>query len=66
MRKGYSMTGWRLGYGVMPTSLTDAMTTLVINNVSWHCDLRAVCGESRHSRGRRMRSLAWWRTARET
>jgi len=32
--KGYSMTGWRLGYGVMPASLTDAMTTLVINNVS--------------------------------
>src|SRR3989442_10860978 len=32
--KGYSMTGWRLGYGVMPTSLTDAMTTLIINNVS--------------------------------
>ncbi len=25
--KGYSMTGWRLGYGVMPVSLTDAMTT---------------------------------------
>src|SRR6266700_8075057 len=32
--KGYSMTGWRLGYGVMPASLTDAMTTLIINNVS--------------------------------
>src|SRR2546428_497871 len=32
--KGYSMTGWRLGYAVMPASLTDAMTTLVINNVS--------------------------------
>src|SRR6059036_3360240 len=32
--KGYSMTGWRLGYGVMPGSLTDAMTTLIINNVS--------------------------------
>ena len=28
------MTGWRLGYAVMPASLTDAMTTLVINNVS--------------------------------
>jgi len=25
--KGYSMTGWLLGYGVMPTSLTEAMTT---------------------------------------
>jgi aspartate aminotransferase len=32
--KGYSMTGWRLGYGVMPASLAEPMTTLVINNVS--------------------------------
>ncbi len=32
--KGYSMTGWRLGYGVMPASLTGPMTTLLINNVS--------------------------------
>jgi aspartate aminotransferase len=32
--KAYSMTGWRLGYGVMPAWLADPMTTLVINNVS--------------------------------
>lgn len=32
--KTYSMTGWRLGYGVMPASLAEPMTTLVINNVS--------------------------------
>jgi aspartate aminotransferase len=32
--KGYSMTGWRLGYGVMPERLTGPMTTLLINNVS--------------------------------
>jgi aspartate/methionine/tyrosine aminotransferase len=32
--KGYSMTGWRLGYAVMPATLTDPMTRLVINNVS--------------------------------
>ena len=32
--KGYSMTGWRLGYGVMPASLTGPMTTLLINNIS--------------------------------
>ncbi len=29
--KGYSMTGWRLGFGVMPATLTGAMTTLLIN-----------------------------------
>ncbi len=32
--KGYSMTGWRLGFAVVPAVLTDRMTTLVINNVS--------------------------------
>ena len=32
--KGYSMTGWRLGYGVVPARLAEPMTTLVINNVS--------------------------------
>src|SRR5437867_2095813 len=32
--KTYSMTGWRLGYGVMPAWLAAPMTTLVINNVS--------------------------------
>ncbi|HET7296830.1 MAG TPA: pyridoxal phosphate-dependent aminotransferase [Gemmatimonadales bacterium] len=32
--KTYSMTGWRLGYGVMPAALAEPMTTLVINNVS--------------------------------
>lgn len=32
--KGYSMTGWRLGYGVMPESLAGPMTTLIINNLS--------------------------------
>src|SRR5438270_562931 len=32
--KGYSMTGWRLGFGVMPATLTGAMTTLLIHHVS--------------------------------
>ena len=32
--KAYSMTGWRLGYGVMPQRLAEPVTTLVINNVS--------------------------------
>ena len=32
--KTYSMTGWRLGYGVMPTWLAGPMTTLIINNLS--------------------------------
>jgi len=32
--KAYSMTGWRLGYGVMPAWLVGPMTTLIINNLS--------------------------------
>ncbi len=32
--KTYSMTGWRLGYGVMPAWLAGPVTTLIINNVS--------------------------------
>lgn len=32
--KAYSMTGWRLGYGVMPRWLAEPVTTLVINHVS--------------------------------
>ncbi|HUL04241.1 MAG TPA: pyridoxal phosphate-dependent aminotransferase [Gemmatimonadales bacterium] len=32
--KAYAMTGWRLGYGVMPSWLAGPMTTLIINNLS--------------------------------
>jgi aspartate aminotransferase len=32
--KTYSMTGWRLGYGVMPLWLADAVNTLTVNSNS--------------------------------
>ena len=32
--KTYSMTGWRLGYGVMPEWLTDAVVKLMVNSNS--------------------------------
>jgi aspartate/methionine/tyrosine aminotransferase len=32
--KTYSMTGWRLGYGVMPKWLADAVTLLMVNSNS--------------------------------
>jgi len=32
--KAYAMTGWRLGYGVMPRPLAEAMTRLIVNSVS--------------------------------
>jgi aspartate aminotransferase len=32
--KGYAMTGWRMGYGVMPTWLVDAVSKLMVNSNS--------------------------------
>ena len=32
--KTYSMTGWRLGYGVMPVWLAQAVTQLMVNSNS--------------------------------
>lgn len=32
--KTYSMTGWRMGYGVMPTWLADAVVKLMVNSNS--------------------------------
>jgi aspartate aminotransferase len=32
--KAYAMTGWRLGYGVMPTWLVEAVTKLMVNSNS--------------------------------
>lgn len=34
MSKTYSMTGWRLGYGVMPKPLAEQLTRLAINSYS--------------------------------
>ncbi len=34
LSKTYSMTGWRLGYGIMPIALAEHITRLVINSVS--------------------------------
>jgi aspartate/methionine/tyrosine aminotransferase len=32
--KSYAMTGWRLGYGVMPPSLAEHLTRLMVNSAS--------------------------------
>jgi aspartate/methionine/tyrosine aminotransferase len=34
LSKTYAMTGWRLGFGVMPTELHEMITRLTINSVS--------------------------------
>ena len=32
--KTYAMTGWRLGYGIMPLELVDPVVRLIVNSVS--------------------------------
>src|SRR5205823_9375051 len=32
--KTYAMTGWRLGYGVMPAALAEHVTRLMVNTAS--------------------------------
>ena len=32
--KTYALTGWRLGYGVMPTWLVDAVNKMMVNSIS--------------------------------
>lgn len=51
--KTYAMTGWRLGYGVMPAALAEHVATLVINNTSCtppfvqHAGVAALTGPQR-------------------
>lgn len=42
--KTYAMTGWRLGYGVMPEPIAQAMTQLQINATSCTCTFTQVAG----------------------
>ncbi|MGH9533271.1 MAG: pyridoxal phosphate-dependent aminotransferase [Terriglobales bacterium] len=42
--KCYAMTGWRLGYGVMPPPLAQAMNALVTNTVSCTATFTQIAG----------------------
>lgn len=42
--KTYSMTGWRLGYGVMPKVLAQHITKLMINSNSCTCTFTQMAG----------------------
>ena len=42
--KTYAMTGWRLGYGIMPEELAQALTQLQINATSCTCTFSQVAG----------------------
>ncbi len=42
--KTYAMTGWRLGFGIMPKELAAALTQLQINATSCTCSFTQVAG----------------------
>jgi aspartate/methionine/tyrosine aminotransferase len=42
--KTYAMTGWRLGYGVMPPALQDHISRLVTNSVSCTAPFTQIAG----------------------
>jgi len=42
--KTYAMTGWRLGFGVMPKELAAAVTKLMINSNSCTCSFTQMAG----------------------
>jgi aspartate/methionine/tyrosine aminotransferase len=42
--KTYSMTGWRLGYGVTPSPITESIVQLMINSNSCTCSFTQMAG----------------------
>jgi aspartate/methionine/tyrosine aminotransferase len=42
--KTYAMTGWRVGYGIMPAELAQRMTQLQINSNSCTCTFNQIAG----------------------
>jgi aspartate/methionine/tyrosine aminotransferase len=42
--KTYAMTGWRVGYGIMPVEIAKAMTQLQVNANSCTCTFNQVAG----------------------
>ena len=42
--KTYAMTGWRLGYGIMPAELAAALTQIQINATSCTCSFSQIAG----------------------
>lgn len=44
MSKTYAMTGWRLGYGVMPVKIAEAVTQLVTNDESCTATFTQIAG----------------------
>jgi aspartate/methionine/tyrosine aminotransferase len=57
--KSFAMTGWRLGYGVMPVALAEHVTRLMVNSNSCTASSPRWRG-SRRSRATRRPCSRWW------
>ena len=58
--KAYAMTGWRLGYGVMPQPLAEHVTRLMVNSNSCTASLHAARGHCRAPGRSDARGRTWW------
>ena len=65
--KTYAMTGWRMGYGVMPTWLVEAVTKLMVNSNSCTASFtqRAGMAAAHRAAGLRHRMVAEFRRRRD-
>jgi aspartate aminotransferase len=57
--KTYAMTGWRMGYGVMPTWLVEAVNKLMVNSCSCVAQVSRNGRGSRRCAARRSRWTPW-------
>ena len=62
--KTYAMTGWRLGYAIVPDWLLTGFGRLIINSHHRRHDLRPVRRGRGADRARRTRSTRWWPSSR--
>ena len=58
--KTYAMTGWRMGYGVMPEWLVDAVNKLMVNSNSCTASFTQRAGIAALDRTAGRRGRAWW------
>ena len=57
--KTYAMTGWRMGYGVMPAWLVEAVNKLMVNSNSCTASFTQRAGIAALT-GPQDASSAWW------
>ena len=60
--KTYAMTGWRMGYGVMPEWLVDAVNKLMVNSNSCTASFTQRAGIAALT-GRAIAWTPWWRNS---